>query len=127
MLAEKTLASWLAASAIGTIFAAASAIGTVTQQDAIAWIGIGSTAGLAVLNLYQKLREERRRQLAEDLKLTAASDREKASQLSTENQHLRDQLSLMEIEAKRWLTLYKSTLEETEQDLGGASVPEENS
>lgn len=110
MIAEKTLAVCLVATSGGTILAAAGAgFATVTQQDAIAWIGIFSTAGLACLNLYQKIREERRKQLAEDLKLTASSDRAKAAQLSTENQHLRDQVKILETEAKRWLTLYKQS------------------
>lgn len=109
MIAEKTLAGWLVVSSAGTILAATNSLGTITQQDAIAWIGIFSTAGLACLNLYQKIREERRKQLAADLQLTASSDRAKAAQLSTENQHLRDQVTILEAEAKRWLNMYQQS------------------
>ena len=105
MIAEKSLAAWIVASSGATVLAAAQ---TLTQQDAVAWIGILTTAGLAGLNLYQKVREEKRKQDAADLALTAQSDRAKVAQLAGDVSHLTEQLQLMTTEANRWLKMYRS-------------------
>ena len=97
-LKSLSLAAAILASSIATIVAAAQ---TLSQQDAIAWVGIMTTAGLAALNLYQKVRETKRTQDAEDLKLSASSDRAKAAQLE-------GQLKLVKAEARRWHKMYQS-------------------
>lgn len=115
MITEKFLACCLVASSGGTLVAAVvNGLNPISQQDAVAWIGILTTAGLACLNLYQKIREEKRKQDAADIALMATSDRAKAAQLSTENSHLRDQLTLMEAEVQRCLQLYQSIRPEIE-------------
>lgn len=108
MFAEKSLAAWLVASSGATIVALAS---SMTQQDVAAWAAALSTAGLAGISFYQKIRETKRREDAADLALTAESDRAKVAVMADEIAHLRDQLQLTQTEAQRWLALYQSVAE----------------
>lgn len=109
MIAEKSLAGWLVCTSVGTVLALA---GSISQQDVVVWTGALSSAGLAGISLYQKVRETKRKEDAADLALTAESDRAKLAVMIEEIAHLRDQLQLTQNEAQRWLSLYQSAIQD---------------
>lgn len=70
MILEKSAIAGLAISSVTTVFA------SISQVDWLATTGVVTTCGLAAISLYQKFREEKRRQdsadRAEDARLMRA-------------------------------------------------------
>lgn len=88
---------------------ALSALASFTTQDFVTLAGALTTVGLAALNLYQRFREEKRKQDSADMALHASSLRARIEALEGERIRLSEELEMQTAEAQRWLKLYRAT------------------
>lgn len=102
---------------VATVLASVgTAMAGLARQDWVVISGALTTLGLASLSLYQKFREEKRKQDAADLALYATSQKAKIEALDFEVSALKEQLCITQSEAQRWLRLYQEiTTKETKE------------
>lgn len=101
--------------ASSVVTAAAATVASWSTQDFVTLAGAITTMGLAGINLYQRFREEKRKQDGADLALYSTSQQARLDAYASEIKTLREQLDIMTKEAARWLRMYK--------DISGGGQP----